>query len=180
VRSSRLLTVCAAAALAPALGACGSGSSSGPTKKQYVAKADAICNAAAAKTAPLISRVAAAGPALASGSPKTAREIAPALKQVYEEGAASLAELQALKQPDGDKKAIEGFVSPLTNVVAADSQAYSSLSAGQAAAALGLLAKVQADAQRVTSAAQAFGVAPCGRVGELIGANLSVLSGLPR
>lgn len=179
MRSSCLLSVCAAAALIPGLAACGSSSSGGPTKEQYVAKADAICNAASTKTAALISKIAAAGPALASGSAKAAREIAPTVRQVHEQGAASLAELRALKQPKGDKKAIEGFVVPLTNIVAAIREAASSLSAGQASTALAHLANVQADVEREISAAHAFGVARCGGVGELIGADLSVLAGLP-
>lgn len=179
MRSSCLLSVCAAAALVPALAACGSSSSGGPSKAQYVAKADAICNAASTKTAALISKIAAAGPALGSGSAKAAREIAPTVKQVHEEGAASLSQLRALKQPKGDKKAIEGFVVPLTNIDAAISQAASSLSAGKASTALAQLANVQADAEGEISAAHAFGVARCAGVGELIGADLSVLAGLP-
>jgi hypothetical protein len=179
MRSSRLLSVCATAALVPALVACGSSSSSGPSKAQYVAKADAICNAASNKTAALISRIASAAPALASGSPKAAREIAPTLKQVQEEGAASLAELRALKQPKGDKKAIEGFLSPLTNIVTAIGQAAGSFSAGQPSTALSQLANVQGDVERGIGAARAYGVGRCAGVGELIGADLSVLAGLP-
>ena len=149
---------------------CGSSSSSsGPTKAQYVAKADAICSAAGAKTAPLISKLVAGGASLASGSASGARELAPVLAKLHDEAAASLAQLRALKQPKGEAAKIESYLSPLTNVVAAAGQAAASLRAGQAAPALGLLGQVQSDAQQATSAAQAYGVAPCGSVLSALG-----------
>lgn len=148
---------------------CGSSSKSGPTKKEFVASADAICTAAAKVTAPLIAKLEASGAALATGSAKAARELAPVLAKLHEEGASSLARLRALKRPAGEKAAIERFLSPLTDVVSAAGQAASSVAAGQGSAAIGLLAQVESDAQQATSAASSYGVAPCGSVVSAIG-----------
>ncbi len=152
------------------LAGCGSSSKpSGPTKAQYVTKADAICKAAGEKTAPLISKLEAGGAALASGSPAAARELATVVGGLHEYGASALTQLRALKQPKGEKTAVESFLSPLSNVVSAAGQAASSLSSGQGSAALGLLADVQSEAQKATKAADAYGVAPCGSVVAAIG-----------
>ena len=91
------------------------------------------------------------------------------LAQLHDTAAGSLAQLRALSRPKGENTKIEGFLSPLTDVVEAAGQAASSLDAGQASAALGLLAQVQSDAQQATSAAQAYGVAPCGSVLSALG-----------
>jgi hypothetical protein len=151
------------------LAGCGSSSSSAPTKAEYVAKADAICKAAGEKTAPLVTKLESSAGAIASGSATVAREVAPVLVKLHEVGASSLSQLRALKEPTGEKAAIEKYLSPLTNVVAAAGQAASSLGAGQPSAAFGLLAQVESDAQQATSAAGAYGVAPCGSVVAAIG-----------
>lgn len=177
VRRARELAAPGVAALALtlalALVGCGGGgshnSSSAPTKAQYTAKADAICKSAAAITAPLIAKLESSGPALATGSASVARELAPIVSKLHEVGSSSLAKLRALKPPAGQAGAVEEFLSPLTNVVGAAGQAASSLSSGQGAAALGLLAQVETDAQQATSAARAYGVAPCGSVVAAIG-----------
>lgn len=168
----RRLALCGAAALSLLASACGSSSSSksgAPTKAQYVAKADAICKAAGEKTAPLIAKLESSGASLASGSAKAARELAPVVEQLHTDAAASLSQLRGLQRPDGQHAATESFLSPLTDVVGAAAQAGSSLSAGQGAAALGLLAQVQTDAQQASSAARAYGVGPCGSVVAAIG-----------
>lgn len=159
----------AVGAIAAVLAGCGSSSNSGVTKAQYVAKADAICKAAAAQTGPIVGRIIAAGPALASANAKTAKEIAPLVGRLHEQAASSLAQLRALKEPNADHSGIERFLSPLTNVVGAVGQAASTLRAGQGSAALGLLAQVQPEAQQAASAAQAYGVGPCGSVLSALG-----------
>ena len=163
--------LCGAAVLV--LAGCGSSNSSsssnGPTKAQFVSKADAICKAAGEKTAPLVSKLLAGGAGLASGSATAARELAPIVAKLHEYAAASLAQLQALKRPKGEASAIQTFLSPLSNVVGAAGQAASSLGSGQGSAALGLLAQVQTEAQQATKAASAYGVAPCGSVLAAIG-----------
>jgi hypothetical protein len=153
------------------LAGCGSssGTPSGPTKAQYVAKADAICKAAGEKTAPLISKLEAGGAALLSASPAAARQLSTVVGGLHEDGSSALAQLRALKQPTGEKTAIESFLSPLSNVVSATGQAASSLGSGQGSAALGLLAEVQAEAQKATKAADAYGVQPCGSVVSAVG-----------
>jgi hypothetical protein len=169
-RWSQRLALCGAAALALAgCGSSGSSASSGPTKAQYVAKADAICKAAGEKTAPLISKLVAGGAGLASGSASAAHELAPVVGKVHEYAAASLTQLRALERPKGEASAIEKFLSPLSNVVGAAGQAASSLSSGQGSAALGLLAQVQTEAQQATKAASAYGVAPCASVVAALG-----------
>lgn len=169
MRYQRCVTSCGAIVLVLVVTGCGSSSNSGPTKAQYVAKVDAICKSAGSKTAPLVSKVVAGGASLASGSARAAHELAPVLQQLHATGAASIAQLRALKQPIGESSKIEGFLSPLTNVVAAVGQAASSLSAGQPSGALGLLAQVESDAQQTMSAAQAYGVAACGSVLSALG-----------
>lgn len=167
----RGLAVCLllAGALLASCGGSSKSSSSAPTKAQYVAKADAICEAVGRKTAPLLSKLEASGPALLAGSATAAHEAAPLLRELHSEASASLSQLRALRAPKGDGAAIERFLSPLTNVVAAAGQAASSVSAGNASSALGLLAQVETDAQRANSAARAYGVAPCGSVVSAIG-----------
>ncbi len=171
MRSPRGLLVCGVFALALALAACGSSKpkASGPTKAEYITKANAICKAAGEKTAPLISKLEAGGAALASGSPAAARELASVVAKVHEYGVASLSQLRSLKQPKGEAAAIERFLSPLSNVVAAAGQAASSLGSGQASAALGLLAHVETEAQAATKAADSYGVTPCGSVVAVVG-----------
>lgn len=144
-----------------ALAGCGS---SGPSKSHYTSEADAICKSAQAQTAPLIKQIAAEGASLVSGGAASARRLATAVERLRTIAASDLAQLQALKQPSGDHAAIERFLTPLASVVGTIGQAASTLSAGQGPQALGLLEQVQPVAQQVTSAAQAYGVQPCGSI----------------
>ena len=165
---ARRLALCGALALTLLAAGCGSSkkssSSSATTKAQYVARAEAICRAVGQKTGPLIAKLESAGPSLLSGGAQSARELAPVVEDLHADAASSLSELRALKRPKGLDEGVESFLSPLSNVVGAAAQAASSLSSGQGSAAIGLLAQVQAEAQRATKAADAVGLAPCGGV----------------
>ncbi|MFI4985493.1 MAG: hypothetical protein ACHP93_04140 [Solirubrobacterales bacterium] len=147
----------------------GCGGSSGPSKAQYVAKADAICTTAHTQTAPLIQQVTAAGASLASGGAPSARRLATVVRRLHDVAASGLARLRALRQPSGDHAAIERFLAPLASVVDAIGQAATALGSGQAPQALGLLQQVQPVAQQVTSAAQTYGLQQCGSVLSALG-----------
>ena len=163
------LALVGAIALAGCGGSSHSSTSSAPTKAQYLQQIDAICSAVAAKTEPLVHQLTAAAPSLASGSPQAARQVAPLVEKLHQYGATSLAQLRALKAPAGEQKAVEAFLSPLTNVIAAAGQAASSLSAGQVGPAVGLLSEVESNAQQATTAARAYGAPPCGAVVSALG-----------
>lgn len=163
------LPIAASLAVAVLVAGCGSSKPSGPTKAEYVAKADAICNAAKARTEPLVKELTTAGARLATGGPSFAREVAPVVQHLREEAEASLKKLRALKRPKGESAAIERLLTPLGSVVAAAGQAEADLKAGQGAQALALLAQVQPDAEAASKAAKAYGVAPCGEVLAVLG-----------
>jgi hypothetical protein len=162
VRGVSRASVIAAATAGGLLILTGCGGSGGPSKSQYIAKADAVCATAHTQTAPLIGQVAAAGASLASGAAGAARRLAAAVQRLHEVAAGGLAQLRALRQPSGDHAAIERFLTPLASVVDAIGQAATVLGSGQAPQALGLLQQVQPVARQVTSAAQAYGLRECG------------------
>jgi hypothetical protein len=161
VRRARLITAVAVSGLL-ALAGCGGGG--GPSKSQYIARADAICQAAQSQTAPLIQQITAAGASLVSGGAPSARRLATAVQRLHDVAAGSLAQLRALRQPSGDHGAIERFLTPLASVVDAIGQAATALGSGQAPQALALLQQVQPVAQQVASAAQVYGLRQCGSV----------------
>lgn len=152
-----------------ALALAGCGGSGGVSKSQYVAKADAICKAAAAKTAPLINHIATAGVSLLSGSASTARQVAGVVGQLRTVAAGALAQLRALAQPSGDHAAIEKFLTPLSSVVGTIGTARTALSNGQAVQALGALQGLQTVAQQLATAAKAYGLHACESVVALSG-----------
>lgn len=169
VRRAKPITAVAVSGL---LALAGCGGSSGPSKAQYVAKADAICTTAHTQTAPLIQQVAAAGASLASGgagAASGARRLASVVQRLHDVAAAGLAQLRALRQPSGDHAAIERFLTPLASVVDAIGQAATALGSGQAPQALALLQQVAPVAQQVASAAQAYGLTQCGSVVSALG-----------
>lgn len=145
-----------------ALAGCGGGG--GPSKSQYIAKADAICHAAQTQTAPLVQQVSATGAALATGGAGSAQRLATTVQRLHDVAAGSLAQLRALRQPSGDHAAIERFLTPLASVVDAMRQAAAALGSGQAPQAFALLQQLQPVAHQVTNAAQAYGLRQCGSV----------------
>jgi hypothetical protein len=148
-------------AVVGALAIAGCGGSSGPSKSQYIAQADAICQAALARTAPLIKQV---GAAAISLTPASARRLAPVVQRLHTVGASYLARLRALKQPSGDHDAIDAFLTPAGHVVDALGRAAVPLSSGQPPAALAILQQAAPEAQTATAAAQAYGFHQCGSI----------------
>jgi hypothetical protein len=166
VRRATPITAIAVSGLL-AVASCGGGG--GPGKAQYIAKADAICQGAQTRTAPLIEQITAAGASLVSGGASSARRLATVVQRLQAVAARSLAQLRALRQPSGDRTAIERFLTPLASVVDAIGQAATALRSGQAPQALTLLLQVPPVAQEVTSAAQAYGLRQCGSVVSALG-----------
>ena len=86
----------------PVLAGCGS---SAPSKSQYIAKADAICQTARTQTTPLIRQVTSAAASFASAprsaQPSAAAQLATALQRLHAVAAGNLAQLQKLEQPSG-------------------------------------------------------------------------------
>jgi hypothetical protein len=145
---------------------CGGGgkSSSGPTKAAYLATADAICKKTHAQTSPLISQIKTQVPALIAGGASSAKHVAAVVARLGTVAAGNLARLRALTRPSADHAAIARFLTPLTTVVHSISRAASALRSGQAIVAVSLLAQVQPIAQKVATAARAYGFRQCTQV----------------
>jgi hypothetical protein len=145
---------------------CGGGGkgSSGPTKASYLATADAICKRTHAQTSPLISQIKSRVPALIAGGTSSAKAVAGVVARLGTVAAGNLARLRALVRPSGDRAAIAKFMNPLSTVVHSFSRAASALRGGQAIVAVSLLAEVQPIAQRVATAARAYGFKQCTQV----------------
>lgn len=148
------LSVCAALALA----GCGT---SAPSKSQYVAKADAVCARASAKTAPLIRQVTAAAAALATGGASAAVQLGKLLAELHGVANASVEELRKLKQPSGEHAAIERFVKPFSEVAGAIGKAAAALEKGQARQALELLEQIRPASEQATAGSRAYGLKQC-------------------
>jgi len=142
----------------------GSGHGSGPTKAQYLAKADAICQTTASRMNPLIASAKSGAVGLLTGSSGAAAQLAPIFKKLQSATASGLAQLQALKQPSGDHAAIEAFLTPLAAVVTAVGDATADLRAGNSAKAVQLFEQTLSIAPQVTSAAQAYGYMQCSQL----------------
>ncbi len=151
-----------------ALAGCGGGGSSHADRAQYIAKADAICQAAKKQTGPLIQQLSAEAAGLTSGSAASASKAAGIVEQLHTIAAADLAQLRALKQPSGDHAAIAKFLDPLGSLLNSLNQAASVLRSGQVPQALALLQQAQPTAQQVTTAAQQYGLKQCGTVLSLL------------
>src|ERR1019366_4917001 len=80
----------------------GCGGSSGPSKAQFVAKADAICKTTQAQITPLVNEIAAAGAKLLTGAASATRQVATVVQHLHSVAAGSLAKLRALAQPNAD------------------------------------------------------------------------------
>jgi hypothetical protein len=169
----------AAVVAAVALGACGgsggSGTSttksttSGPTKAQFIAQADAICKTTETKLAPLIKELVGGAAKLLAGTSTSTGQLATPLTKAHMVAATGLTELQALAQPAGDHKLVEKFLSPLGQIVGSLATAAGGLSKGQGTVALAQLEQDQAPAQAVTSAATAYGLHGCETIFSALG-----------
>ncbi|HYB23497.1 MAG TPA: hypothetical protein VED41_06855 [Solirubrobacteraceae bacterium] len=140
------------------LAGCGA---SAPSKAQYTAKADAVCQAASAHTAPLIAQLTSAAESLSSGNQSAAQELASLLQQLHALAASTLAKLQALRQPSGGHAAIEQFMTPFATLTGALAQAAAAAHAGEPQQALPELANAAPASQKMTSAAKAYGLTQC-------------------
>lgn len=147
-------------AIAGVLLAGGCGGGGGPSKSEYVAKADAICQSAQAQVAPLIQSLTAA----VSGSPSAARlrRAATIVGELSTIGTAYLSQLRALEQPGDDKTAIAHFLTPTSRVVGMLAEARTALGRGAAVGALGVLQKAQPLDAEAGAAARSYGFKRCG------------------
>jgi hypothetical protein len=141
-----------------AAGCGGKGDSS--SKAAYIAKADRICQATRDEIAPLVQRI---GVAAVSGSVSRSElpALAAAVERLHAIGSGYLARLERLRQPSGDRAALERFLDPSRQVVAALGRASSALRAGNVTAALSLLQAGTPTAQEANTAAQAYGFKQC-------------------
>ncbi len=147
---------------AAAIAGCGGGSAAtGPTHKQYVARADAICRAARTQTNELIAKIKALAPKLLLGGTAAAPSAPGLVAQLHHAAAADLARLRALAQPSGDRAAIAKFLHPLSTIVSEMSNAEADLRAGHAIDAAALFSNAIPTAQAVRSAASAYGFKDC-------------------
>ena len=157
-----------ALAIAVALAACGG--SSGPTKSEYAARADAICKEAQEHTTPLIRQLASSATSLTTGGAAGAHQVTGMVQNLHSVAAGYLTRLESLKQPSGDHAAIEQFLTPLSHVVTTIGQASTVLASGQPQQGLALLLQqAQPEAQRVASAAQSYGLTQCGMLLSALG-----------
>ena len=137
----------------------GCGGSSGPTKAQYVAKANTICADARKQTLPLIGALKSSiASVLSGGSEKPLIRVA---KRLNTTASATLTRLRAIARPDADSAKIARFLKPLSGVVADLGQLASTLGAGNTADALAALEREQATGAKVVKAAQAYGLTRC-------------------
>jgi hypothetical protein len=147
---------------------------SGPTKAEYTAKANTICRGASTHTVPLVGRLTSAAGSLSAADPAAARRLAGTLEQLHTVAATTLAQLQALAQPAGDRAAIERFSSSLAVVAETLRTTATAGGAGQPRETLAQLEATAADAGRMASAAGAYGLNECATLlGPLGGATVA-------
>ncbi len=146
-----------------AVAGCG-GSSSAGGKPRYVVRANTICRAAQAETAPLVTRVTAAAGSAVTGDRAARQRLAADLQQLHTIAGRYLAQLRQLRPPAGDQAAIRGFLTPLGEIVDAVGAAGSAVAADQMPQALALLQRAAPVAQEASDRAQAYGVGQCASV----------------
>jgi len=153
--------VAVAGLIAPA--GCGGGSSS-PAKARYVAQANAICKAASARMGPLIDDVTAGAASVTSGAAGATGRLASNLGALQRVASDYLAKLEGLKQPSGDRAAIERFLTPFARIVDSLQSATAAVGAGRMPQALALLERSAPVAQAASTGAQAYGLDQCASV----------------
>jgi hypothetical protein len=159
-----LATVAVGASALLAAGCGGGGKSKGPTKASYIAQADAICKKTHAQTSPLISQIKSRATSLVAGGSSSAKQVAATVARLGTLAGANLSRIRALATPSGDRAAIARFLNPLTTVVDSIGKAAAALRKGQGLEAVSLLAEMQPTAQKVASAAHAYGFRQCTQV----------------
>jgi hypothetical protein len=158
-RGAPALVVAAAASalLAPGCG------SSGPTKAQYTASANAICRTAGAQVTPVVRKLTGSAAALNSGNQAAAQEATGALQELHTVTSAALTKLQALPQPSAGHAPVERFLSALASVSAALGRAATTAAASpsQFQQALAQMETAAPAGQRMVAAAWAYGMTQC-------------------
>jgi hypothetical protein len=165
ILAATVVLVAAVVVLAVALSSGGGSVRSGSTPsndRQYIAKANLICQTVGAKTGPLINRLTKAAEALISSSGQNASpQVAGELRQLSTTANDTLARLRALKSPAGGTNPIQEFLTPFATVTTALSRASTAAGAGQLEKALLDLEAAAPSARQMTSAAKAKGLTAC-------------------
>jgi hypothetical protein len=148
-----------AAALVFALLLAACGGSSGPSKTDYIVRADKVCRAARAEALPLVKELTAGGLSLSRGQ---AEALAATARRLHATEASYLAQLRALDVPSGDKDDVDKFLTPTGQVVTAIDVAAAALARGDVATTASLLGQAQAAGLEARNAADAYGFKNCG------------------
>lgn len=140
----------------------GCGGSGGPSKSEYIAKADAICRSAQTQAAPLIQKLT----FTVTGSPAPARmrRAAAIVGDLQAIGRSYMSRLRALERPGHDDKAIAAFLVPTGQVIDALAEARAALQRGETVRALGLLQQAQPVDAEAGAAARSYGFKQCGSI----------------
>ena len=151
------------ALLAGGLAACGGGGDEdeGPTRAQYIARADRVCRDTTTQARPLLRRLVTAASGL---TPPPARTLAPVGREVHELARGHLARLRAIEQPQDERTAIAAWLKQTQAVVAAIGRSAAALSAGRRAEAFGTLQATQTSASQANAAASDLGLSDCATV----------------
>lgn len=168
-RAGALLAAVAALALAGCGGGGGAATTttaSGPTRAQYLTRANAICAVARLQTAPLIARVkrSLSVAALLTGGATLVRTLGSVVSRLHADAAAGLAKLRALPQPAADHAAIAAFLRPLGKLIGYVGQAAALLLKAEPLNAYAVLAPATPTSNQVKGAARTFGADQCGAV----------------
>lgn len=139
------------------LSACGGGG--GPSKAEYITRADRICRAARLRAAPLVKQVTAAG---IPSSPSASRKLAGVTDRLHSLQARYLAQLHALDEPGGDNDSINAFLTPAGRVVDGIGTASGALARGDVTTTMSLLTQAQSAAREARNGADAYGFKDCG------------------
>jgi hypothetical protein len=132
------------------------------TKAEYVAKANAVCAAAAPQTAKLLGELESATTAALKGpSASGVAQLAALVAKVHSAAQTVLGQLQALPPPAGGQAAIGQFLTPLADAIAGLGQAAKAITSGHATEALSSLLELRSKTPQLASAAQAAGLTKC-------------------
>ena len=147
------------------LAGCGGGPmNAGPTKAEYVAGANRICEAASVRAAPFVKRLSAAAAALYTGTSLSAartRALASDVGDLHDIATGYVARLRAVEQPSGDRGTIKRFLDSSASIVDAMGEASAALRTGDATGALAALQRGQSASDEAKAAARAYGLDAC-------------------
>jgi hypothetical protein len=133
-----------------------------PTKAEYVARANAICSAAAPTTGKLLSELEGATTGALKGlSASGAAQLAALVGELHTGALTVLGHLQGLTVPTGEQAAVARFLTPLSHAIAGLGQAAKAITSGHGTQALGSLLELRSKTPQLASAAQAAGLTQC-------------------